>query len=189
MTRIILVRHGQTLWTPINRIQGWLDIGLDKKGRAQAEKLARELARKRIDAIYSSTLSRSYETARTIAEPHKLEVKKDINLNELNQGKWQGLLVKKVREKYKELYRKWELEPLSVRPPGGESILELYERARHVVREIARKYPGGRVIIVGHKVIDAVIKCYCLSINLSKVWEILPEIANWEELKIPEIDK
>lgn len=185
MTKIILVRHGQTAWTSENRIQGWLDIKLNEKGLRQAKRTANELKRKKLKAIYSSELSRAYETARIIARAHKLKVKKDINLNELNQGKWQGLLVKEARRKYKELYRRWEEEPLSVRPPGGESILDLYERALHVLREITKKYPKGRVIVVGHKVINTVIKCYSLGINLSNVWKLLPKEAIWEEIEIP----
>jgi len=186
MTKIILVRHGETAWTPANRIQGWLDIKLNERGLRQAKRIAKELRKKKIDAIYSSELSRAYETARIIARPHRLKVKKDINLNELNQGKWQGLLVKEARRKYKELYRRWEEEPLSVRPPGGESILDLYERALHVLKEISEKYPKGRVIVVGHKVINTVIKCYLLEINLSNVWKMLPKEASWEEIKIPQ---
>lgn len=185
MTKIILVRHGETAWTPVNRIQGWLDIELNEKGLRQAERIAKELKRKKIDAIYSSELSRAYETARIIARGHKLKVKKDINLNELNQGKWQGLLVKEARRKYKELYRRWEEEPLSVRPPGGESILDLYERAIHILREIAKKYPKGKVVIVGHKVVNTAIKCYSKGINLSNVWKLLPKEASWEEIEIP----
>ena len=187
LTKIILVRHGQTAWTSENRIQGWLDIKLNEKGLRQAKRIAKELKRKKIDAIYSSELSRAYETAKIIAKPHKLKVKKDINLNELNQGKWQGLLVKEARRKYKELYRRWEEEPLSVRPPGGESISDLYERALHVLKEITKKYPKGRVIVVGHKVINTVIKCYSLGINLSNVWKLLPKEASWEEIEISEV--
>ena len=187
MTKVILVRHGQTAWTSENRIQGWLDIKLNEKGLRQAKRIAKELKRKKIEAVYSSELSRSYETARIIARAHKLKVKKDINLNELNQGKWQGLLVKEARRKYKELYQRWEEEPLSVRPPGGESISDLYERALHVLKEITKKYPKGRVIVVGHKVINTVIKCYSLGINLSNVWKMLPKEAIWEEIEISKI--
>ncbi|MCK4648881.1 histidine phosphatase family protein [bacterium] len=187
MTKIILVRHGQTAWTPVNRIQGWLDIKLNEQGLRQAKRIAKELKRKKLKAIYSSELSRAYETARIIARTHKLKVKKNINLNELNQGKWQGLLVKEAKDAYKKLYRRWEEEPLSVRPPGGESILDLYERALHVLREITKKYPKGRVIIVGHKVINAVIKCYSLGINLSNVWKMLPKEAIWEEIEVPQL--
>ena len=185
MTKIILVRHGQTAWTSENRIQGWLDIKLNEKGLRQAKKIAKELKRKKIDAIYSSELSRAYETASIIARSHKLKVKRDTNLNELNQGKWQGLLVKEAKDAYKELYRRWEEEPLSVRPFGGESIPDLYERALYVLREITKKYPKGKVVIVGHKVINSVIKCYSLGINLSDVWKLLPKEASWEEIKIP----
>lgn len=187
MTKIILVRHGQTAWTSENRIQGWLNIKLNEKGLRQAERIAKELKKKKIKAIYSSELPRAYETAKIIARAHRLKVKKDINLNELNQGKWQGLLVKEARRKYQELYRRWEEEPLSVRPPGGESISDLYERALHVLRGITKKYPKGKVVIVGHKVINSVIKCYSLSTNLSNVWKLLPREAIWEEIEIPKI--
>jgi broad specificity phosphatase PhoE len=185
VTKIILVRHGETAWTLVNRIQGWLDIPLNGMGRKQAGTIAKELTRKKIDAIYSSRLSRAYDTAKLIARPHSLRIKKEINLNELNQGKWQGSLVKEVEKMPDGLYQQWQGEPLSFRPPGGESILEVYERVIHVLEDISRKYPDGRVVIVGHKVVNAVVKCYCRKVNLSQIWSMLSKAGSWEEMEVP----
>jgi probable phosphoglycerate mutase len=66
-TRIVAVRHGETAWNVDTRIQGQLDIGLNDKGRWQAQRVALALAGDAIDAVYSSDLSRAYATAQAIA--------------------------------------------------------------------------------------------------------------------------
>jgi broad specificity phosphatase PhoE len=180
LKRIILVRHGETDWNRENRIQGGLDIPLNGQGKGQARDIASKLAHTDIRYIYSSRLSRALETAIEIAKLHKLEVLTDPRLNELRQRKWEGMKVSKVRRLYPDFYSRWEKDPTSVTPPGGENIREAFQRAREFWNEnvLPRERTG---VIVAHKVINALIKLILDSDpRLNLLWEKLPENAQIE---------
>ena len=87
--RLYIARHGETDWNVQHRLQGWTDRPLDETGRKQAIDLAESLKGVHIDAIYSSTLSRSRDTARTVAGK-ALTVKSLDGLRERNYGHFQG---------------------------------------------------------------------------------------------------
>jgi len=184
LKRVILVRHGETDWNRENRIQGGLDIPLNERGKEQAKDIALKLADTTIHYIYSSRLSRAYETAVEIAKLHKLEVVTDSRLGELKQGKWEGMKTLEVRRLYPHLYLRWEKEPTSVTPPEGESVKEAFQRAREFCREniLSREGTG---VIVAHKVINALIKLILKNdSSLSLLWEKLPENAQIERFSL-----
>ena len=145
MTKLILVRHGETDWNPVNRIQGWLDIPLNAEGIRQAEKLAAELSGMKIVAIYSSPLKRAWQTAQAIAEKQHLGIKKISALKEINQGKWQGLLVSEAKSKDRELYSRWLCKPLEAKPPQGESLEEVSQRTERACQRIVNDHPQETV--------------------------------------------
>lgn len=180
MSKLILVRHGETDWNAEDRIQGWLDIPLNEEGRRQAERLAQELAETKIAAIYSSPLKRAFQTAEIVAEKHHLMVKKVSAFKEINQGRWQGLLVSEARKKYKNLYQRWLTHPLEVVPPGGESLEEVYQRVVKACQALVNNHPQETLCLVTHKVTAALTKCYYLGLDRSRIWELLPENATWE---------
>lgn len=184
MTRLILVRNGQTDWSKANRIQGEIDIPLNVRGRSQAKACAAQLRGISIDAIYSSALSRSYETALEIAKPHKLKVKTLKSLNEINQGLWQGMLVVDARRKHRKLYSKWESNPLNSKPPKGEGIKEAYDRVITEAEKTLARHKHGTICIVAHRIINTLIKCHFLSLDLNKIWEFSPLPGTWEILEI-----
>lgn len=184
MTKIILVRHGETDWNQVDRIQGWLDIPLNVEGIRQAEKLAAELSGMKIAAIYSSPLKRAWQTAQAIAGKQHLKVKKLSALKEINQGKWQGLLVSEAKNRDNGLYSHWLCKPLTVRPPQGESLEEVSRRAEKACQRIVNNHPQETVCLVTHKVTAALIKCHYLSLNRNRLWKLLPENATWEALDV-----
>lgn len=71
-TRLILIRHGQSVWNEARRWQGHSDAPLSALGREQAREAARSLAGERFAGLYASDLQRALETARIIGEPHAL---------------------------------------------------------------------------------------------------------------------
>lgn len=184
LTKLILVRHGETDWNRADRIQGWLDIPLNEEGIKQAERLAKELSGMKLAAIYSSPLKRALQTAKAIAEKRHLKIKKASNLKEINQGKWQGLLVSEAGKRYKKLYSRWLCEPLEVRPPEGESLEEVSRRVEKACRRIVESHPGETVCLVTHKVTAALIKCHYLNLDRNSLWKLLPGNATWETIKV-----
>src|ERR1700756_3234913 len=124
---LILIRHGETEWNRVGRCQGFADIDLNDNGRRQIEELAKSLRNESISAVYSSDLKRAGDTAKAIAEYHKLSVEFDPDLREMNQGDLEGLTFVEIRERYAQLLSVWRENLHGVRFPGGESFKELQE--------------------------------------------------------------
>jgi len=188
MTHLILVRHGKTDWNKDGRVQGQLDIPLNSEGKEQIQAIISGLANlkgiKRIDALYSSRLSRSVETASGIGRVYGLKIGKLGELNELNQGVWQGLLEKQIKVRHKKLYSIWKTKPSSTKPPKGEAMAEAYTRVMSAVKKLVKRHTGKTVCIVTHEIVSAIIKCYYKKIEVDKIWENIPKNATLEMLEI-----
>ena len=151
MTRLILIRHGESEYNLIRRYTGQSDIDLTDKGRLQA-KITGEyiLANYKIDEIWSSDLKRAIDTARPIAEPLGLEIKTDKRLREIFAGDWQGMLFREVEEKYKEEYAYYKANRRTARTPNGEGMCDVGARVAEAVKEIAEASDGKCVLISTH---------------------------------------
>ena len=180
MAKLILVRHGKTDWNGINRIQGSCDVPLNEEGKADAKRIASELSTIKIDAVYSSSLSRSCETAQMIASKQKLKPKKLKELNELYQGVWQGLCVKDIKKRYKKQYTLWKQSPILAKPPQGESVKEAYDRVVNVVQKITEKHLENTICIVSHEIVISLLKCHFKNEDIANIWKVAPKIGSWE---------
>ena len=129
MTRIYLVRHGQTEWNRELRFRGRADIPLDEDGHKQASAIADTLRGKDINAIYTSPLRRSVETARPVAIVFRVETTTVQEFIDINYGDWEGLACDEVRQRYAAVYRQWSEHPDLVTFPGGESLDDVKRRA------------------------------------------------------------
>jgi len=172
MTRILLVRHGQTEWNREERFRGQVDVPLNQVGYAQAQAVARRLADWPIVAVYSSPLSRALETARPTAEAHGLIVQPEPGLLDINYGAWSGLSVEEARERDPDLLALWSADPGRVRFPAGESMAEVQTRALATVNRLAEQYPGQTVLAVGHVVVNRVLLLGLLGAPLSSFWAV-----------------
>lgn len=150
-TRLYLVRHGATPLTEEDKFSGAENVYLSEEGRAQVEHLARRLTSSHIVAIYASPLDRTMETARILAEPHRLEVASRDGLREIDHGHWEGLTRTDVETRFAEEYDAWESDPFTFAPEGGESGISVLSRALPVVREIVVKHKDENVLVVSHK--------------------------------------
>jgi broad specificity phosphatase PhoE len=150
-TRIFLIRHGATVLTAEDRFAGSTDVQLSDVGRGQAARLAERLALEKVAAVYASDMSRTLETARILAEPHKLEVQPRAGLREISHGHWEGMTRREVDEKYGIEAKEWDNDPYTFAPPGGESGLAVTARAMPTLLELVRAHPGKHVIVVSHK--------------------------------------
>ena len=142
--KIYLARHGETDWNAAGRIQGWTDIPLNENGRRQARDLANILAATRLDAIYCSTLQRSFETAQISNWRPIIPM---IELNEQSQGKYEGLQLS--GEVLLEFQKRRSDPDDSLE--GGESRNQHRKRIREALRHIRSSHPDdSQVLIVGH---------------------------------------
>lgn len=149
-TRVIIVRHGETEWNIANIRQGHLDSPLTSEGIAQAEALARRLARERFTAIYSSDLGRAVETAQIISRATGHEIVTDSRLRERHLGIFQGLLSDEIKEKYPTEYKLHRSLGPDYVIPGGESVRQQVVRNIGYLREIAAKHAGETILVITH---------------------------------------
>ena len=142
--RLVLWRHGQTLWNVEGRFQGQSDIPLDELGEQQAERAARLLAGLGPDAIVSSDLARAMATAAPLARLTGLTITPDKDLRERYGGLWEGLTDPEIRSRYPAEHAQWT-------PPGGESSAAVAERTGAAMERIASAMaPGTLAVIVSH---------------------------------------
>ncbi len=171
MTEIILARHGETEWNVEEIFRGRIDIELNETGIKQAQLLAEYLCDVKIEAVYSSPLKRALRTAETIADCHQLKVEIAPGLIDLDFGEWQGLPLKKVKDKYPGLYEEWINSPDKVKIPAGENLNDVRERAIGVIDEVLVKH-RGTVVLVSHRVVNKVSICALLGLDNSHFWNI-----------------
>lgn len=164
--RLILVRHGQTVWNESGRFQGFSDVALSAEGERQAQSLAKSLKGFDLAAIYTSPLTRARETAGIVARYHNCEVTVEEGLKELNQGELEGLTAQDLSDKFPEFFEKWILQPGMTHLPKGESLKDLQDRAWASVEGILKRHSGGNVVIVAHSFVNRVILCRILTLSL-----------------------
>jgi probable phosphoglycerate mutase len=153
-TRILAIRHGETAWNVDTRIQGQLDIGLNDTGRWQAQRTAQALAHEDIAAVYSSDLSRAFETAQTIANAlsarSALQVVPHLGLRERHFGHFQGKTWAEIETHWPDDARLWRQRDPAWSPVEGESLLQLRERIAQCVHELAHQHTGEQIVLVAH---------------------------------------
>jgi probable phosphoglycerate mutase len=150
-TRLYLVRHGATPLTAEDRFSGAENVHLSDEGRVQVDHLARRLMDDNIEAIYSSPLDRTLETARILARPHGLVPVQRDGLREISHGHWEGLTRKEVEARFPEEYAAWEADPFTFAPEGGESGISVLARALPVIREVVVNHTDRNILLVSHK--------------------------------------
>jgi broad specificity phosphatase PhoE len=150
-TRVYLVRHGATPSTAEDVFSGMEDVPLSDAGRQQVEKLARRLAGEPIVAFYASPMSRSMETARILASPHRLSVTPRDGLREISHGRWEGKKRSEVERLYPDEYARWERDPYSFAPEGGETGLSVTARALPDLLALVSAHSGAHFVVVSHK--------------------------------------
>ena len=150
-TRILLVRHGESIGNLDGMYLGHTDLGLSPLGYEQADICAEFLKDEHFDYIYASTLSRAYDTAVPHAKIRGLEVIGDDELRELFLGDWEGKTLDYLKNEQKELfYEGWINNFGTFTVPGGESVLHLAERIYKKIEALAQKHVGKSILIATH---------------------------------------
>jgi broad specificity phosphatase PhoE len=150
-TRLYLVRHGATVLSAEDRFAGITDVPLSEEGRGQVRRLAQRLSKEPIAAFYASPMGRTMETARILAVPHGKPATPRDGLREINHGRWEEKTRAEVEKLYPEEYARWETDPFSFAPEGGESGLSVTARALPELLAIVTAHPNVHVLAVSHK--------------------------------------
>lgn len=154
MPKLVLIRHGQSIWNLENRFTGWVDVPLTKTGEAEAKKAAEGIRHLEFQVAYTSALRRAQDTLRIILETlgKDIPVIRDQALNERHYGELQGLNKDELREKFgPEQVKIWR-RSYDTPPPGGEALKDTAARTlpffeRCIMGDIRQ---GKNVLVVAH---------------------------------------
>ncbi len=173
MTRIVLVRHGQTAWNRDVRFRGRADVELDEFGLKQAEVTGRYLsARWPVVAVYASPMLRAMQTAEAIARARRLDAHPFQGLLDIDFGEWQGLSLDEVAQRYPVLYQAWWEAPHTVHFPGGERLDDVRNRVVAGLDEVVARHPEQTVALVSHTVVNRVLLCAVLGLGNDHFWRL-----------------
>jgi alpha-ribazole phosphatase/probable phosphoglycerate mutase len=197
VTRLYLIRHGETEDADTRRYKGHIDVPLSEKGIKQMEQLSKYIYQNtehraqstRLKAVYCSDLSRAIKSAEIIAKPHGIKPIVVKALRERNFGIWEGMNFDEIRERYPKEFKAWADNPLEFSPIKGESTIEVRDRVLKALSLILSKHGRentehraqntdknnlglGSIAIVAHGGVNRIILCHYLGIPLENIFRI-----------------
>jgi broad specificity phosphatase PhoE len=202
VTKIYLIRHGETEDPHPKRYKGHIDVPLSENGVKQIEAVARYLYETKeqstktggrgiknagLHAVYCSDLERARKSAEIIAQPFGLEPVVMEELRERSFGEWEGMTFGEIQQKWPDAFRNWAADPLTHSPPGGESTLEVRDRVMKAIEEIlgrAEKQTESdkdetgfvsdltEIAVVAHGGVTRVLLCEYLGMPLENIFRI-----------------
>lgn len=149
-TRLMAIRHGETVWNAEERFQGHGDSPLTETGRIQVAALGRRMQDFQFDTLISSDLGRTQETASIISEFTGHSVGIDSRLRERNYGVLEGLKIHDIKTRYSDVLERLIADDPDYTVPEGESYRQHYQRNIAFIEEILVKRAGSNVAIVAH---------------------------------------
>lgn len=164
-THLYLIRHGESTWNAQGRVQGWGDPRLSADGLAQAQAVARRLATVSLDRLYASPLARAHQTASAIAAKTRMPVQPVADFREVGLGEWEGVPVRRLRQRYPKLYRAWLFTPSKAKIPQAEGIPKFQRRVLGAFRGVLDEVDhGATVAIVTHGGVIRMILAHVLGV-------------------------
>ncbi|MEU2685526.1 histidine phosphatase family protein [Streptomyces hygroscopicus] len=176
--RLLLVRHGETVWHTENRYAGTSDIALTERGHRQARALAQWAGRRGADAVACSPLSRARRTAEPAAEALGLVPEVIEDLRELYFGWGEGRTIAEMEAEDPAAVRAFRHDPVTGAFPGSEPPGQAAARAVAALRGLAAAHEGGTVLVVAHNSLLRIALCALLGIPLGRYRAVLPRLDN-----------
>lgn len=184
MFRLVLICPGSTELDEQGRIKGLLDMPLSKTGSSQVERAVGELSGTKIEHIYASPSKSARQTAEVLAADREMKVKVIDKLQNLDHGLWQGKLIDEVRQNQPKVYKKWQDQPATVCPPGGETVESAQRRVNSVLTKLAKKHKSGTVALVVPEPLASFIRCGLSSSALGDLWKSECDTGTWELIDV-----
>jgi broad specificity phosphatase PhoE len=174
-TTLYLIRHGATASNeripPILQGSG-IDSPLSDSGRQQAEATGQLLADRRLDAVFSSPMSRAVSTAEAIAAPHDLAVLTVPELHEIDVGQWEGMDWGTISEQTPDEYRRFMEDSGANGYLGGESYQDVLDRVWPVFIDLIEKNEGRHIAIVAHKAVNRALLANLLGFEMRRAKDV-----------------
>lgn len=175
--KLYLLRHGETVYSRTGGYCGDLDAELTPEGQQMAAAFAQVYQALPWEAVYASPMKRTIATAQPLCDRLGLELQIREGLREIRYGEWEGQTADWARQQDKETYVRWLTEPAWNSPPGGETAVQVANRAMPVIAEIQAQHPNGNVLIVSHKATLRIILCSLLGIDLGRYRDRITALA------------
>jgi len=174
VTRVVAIRHGETVWNAGMRMQGQLDTALSERGRWQAERVAEALAAEGIEAIYASDLVRAFDTAQALARRLGLDVRADADLRERSFGIFQGFTYAEIDARWPTDAARWRRHDPDFGPEQGETLRAFDARAVAAATRLAAGQAGRTIALVTHGgVLDCLYRAACgIDLGAPRTWEL-----------------
>lgn len=186
---LVVIRSGATDYDRQGRIRGTLDIPLCEAGIADAQRAAAEIAARSangagITAIYTSSAACAIETGRIVGRAIGLRPRTAADLENLDQGLWQGMLVDDIRRKQPRLYRQWQDNPWSVSPPEGELLEDACGRVEDALVKLLKRHAGGRIALVVPPPLDQIVRWLVAGESIGDLWSLDATLAAVTEIPL-----
>jgi broad specificity phosphatase PhoE len=172
LTRVYLVRHGETDWNALDRLQGTVDVPLNARGLAQAGALAGRLRDVRFDAAYCSALGRARRTAAIVLAGRGVPAVEEPALNEMSYGRWQGSTRTQLVRDDPALAARWDVDPWTVAFPEGESLADVHRRAVAAWQRLVAAHQARTVLVSAHGHVNRVLLVHALALPRDSFWRI-----------------
>lgn len=185
--RILLCRHGETLWNAEGRYQGRMDIPLSETGERQAAALGERLKGLPIARAIASPLSRARRTAELALGSRAGMLTTDEGFLEISHGAWEGKLATEIAAEDGPRLRAWREAPETVQMPGGESLQQVLDRAWPAfVSACAGLGPDEVLLIAAHDAVNRVLLARVLGLPLARIWSFRQAPATLNLLEGPD---
>jgi len=162
------LRHGETIYSRTGGYCGSLDPDLTSAGQKMAVAFEQVYRSITWEGLYVSPMQRTIQTATPLALTLNLTMERADGLKELDYGLWEGKTNAQVKVDYSEDYIRWLTEPAWNPPTGGETAVQVANRAMEVIRLIQAHHGAGNVLIVSHKATIRIMLCSLLGIDLGR---------------------
>ena len=172
VTSIYFVRHGHTEATEQGKLYTDPSVALTDAGRKQAEAAGRYLVSEKTEILLSSTSKRVFTSAELIGSVLNLKPQAVPGLDEWHVGEWDGRTYVDIKASHPDLYKAWSTNPIHNRPPGGESIEDVFERAKTKLGEIIETNSGKKIVLVSHAGIIRSFIVHAMGMPINNFWRV-----------------
>jgi phosphoserine phosphatase len=180
MCNIVVVRPGSTLFDEQDRMKGSLDIPLSATGVAQVNRVAVEMTKLSLSAVYSAPCESAQNTAKLIAEQSKTKWKVCDCFRNMDHGLWQGKLIDEVKRQQPRLFKQLQDNPRAFCPPGGETIAEAEARVEKMLIKLCKKHANDTIAIVIPEPLASLVASRLKAADLKDLWKSEHDSCDWE---------
>lgn len=178
MSRLLLVRHGETELNSSQRYWGSTDVALGVTGLRQAESLRSRLAAENIRFVYSSSLKRAMTTASIISNGNGLEVLDCQELKEIDFGRIEGLDFNQVQAQFPDIAQMWIRRSPYLAYPEGESLAHLDQRVAQFIHRLNRHASCDTILVVAHSGVLRTLICQLMGLPMVHRWSLRLDLAS-----------